>query len=38
MALVFFCSPPKKVNIGTAADLAVFPSLREILARLKAEG
>jgi len=38
VALVLFCFPPNKGNIGTAADLDVFPSLMEILTRLKAEG
>ncbi|HEV2862980.1 MAG TPA: cobaltochelatase subunit CobN [Pyrinomonadaceae bacterium] len=38
IALVLFCFPPNKGNIGTAADLDVFPSLLEMLKRLKAEG
>ncbi len=38
LAIVMFCFPPNKGNIGTAADLDVFPSLMEILARLKSEG
>jgi magnesium chelatase subunit H len=38
LAIVIFCFPPNKGNIGTAADLDVFPSLMEILARLKSEG
>jgi magnesium chelatase subunit H len=38
IALVVFCFPPNKGNIGTAADLDVFPSLHEILQRLRAEG
>jgi magnesium chelatase subunit H len=38
LALVLFCFPPNKGNIGTAADLDVFPSVREILCRLRAEG
>jgi magnesium chelatase subunit H len=38
LAFLIFCFPPNKGNIGTAADLDVFPSLWEILARLKAEG
>ncbi|HEX3561056.1 MAG TPA: cobaltochelatase subunit CobN [Pyrinomonadaceae bacterium] len=38
IALVLFCFPPNKGNIGTAADLDVFPSVREILCRLRAEG
>ena|GEM_PF-317158 len=38
IALVVFCFPPNKGNIGTAADLDVFPSLHEILSRLRADG
>lgn len=38
LAFSVFCFPPNKGNIGTAADLDVFASLREILTRLKAEG
>jgi len=38
VALVLFCFPPNKGNTGTAADLDVFPSLHEILLRLRAEG
>ncbi|HKP85520.1 MAG TPA: cobaltochelatase subunit CobN [Blastocatellia bacterium] len=38
LAFLVFCFPPNKGNIGTAADLDVFPSLWEILARLKSEG
>ena len=38
IALVLFCFPPNKGNIGTAADLDVFPSLHEILTRLRADG
>ena len=38
LALVVFCFPPNKGNIGTAADLDVFPSLYEILTRLRADG
>ena len=38
IALVLFCFPPNKGNIGTAADLDVFPSLLEVLRRLRAEG
>lgn len=38
VALVLFCFPPNKGNIGTAADLDVFPSLHEILLRLSADG
>ncbi|HEU4597670.1 MAG TPA: cobaltochelatase subunit CobN [Pyrinomonadaceae bacterium] len=38
LALVLFCFPPNKGNIGTAAELDVFPSLWEILRRVKSEG
>jgi magnesium chelatase subunit H len=38
LALVIFCFPPNKGNIGTAADLDVFPSLMQILAGLKSDG
>ncbi|HZE69039.1 MAG TPA: cobaltochelatase subunit CobN, partial [Pyrinomonadaceae bacterium] len=38
LALVLFCFPPNKGNIGTAADLDVFPSVFDTLKRLKAEG
>jgi magnesium chelatase subunit H len=38
VALVVFCFPPNKGNIGTAADLDVFPSLFEILTRMRADG
>jgi magnesium chelatase subunit H len=38
LALIIYCFPPNKGNIGTAADLDVFPSLMEILTRLKGEG
>jgi magnesium chelatase subunit H len=38
LALVLFCFPPNKGNIGTAADLDVFPSLHETLTRLRADG
>lgn len=38
LALLVFCFPPNKGNIGTAADLDVFPSVWEILRRLQAEG
>jgi magnesium chelatase subunit H len=37
LALVVFCFPPNKGNIGTAADLDVFPSVWEMLRRLHAE-
>jgi magnesium chelatase subunit H len=38
LALVAVCFPPNKGNVGTAADLDVFPSLWEMLRRLQAEG
>jgi magnesium chelatase subunit H len=38
LALVVFCFPPNKGNVGTAADLDVFPSVWEMLVRLQAEG
>jgi len=38
VALTLFCFPPNKGNIGTAADLDVFPSLWDTLASLKREG
>jgi magnesium chelatase subunit H len=38
LALVLFCFPPSKGNIGTAAELDVFPSLIQILRRLDREG
>ncbi|MGH9872195.1 MAG: cobaltochelatase subunit CobN [Pyrinomonadaceae bacterium] len=38
LALTLFCFPPNKGNIGTAADLDVFPSLWDTLKRLQDEG
>src|ERR1700752_100248 len=38
LAFVLFCFPPNKGNIGTAADLDVFPSVWETLNRLKTDG
>ena len=38
LAITLFCFPPNRGNIGTAADLDVFPSLWDTLNRLKAEG
>ncbi|HKP48208.1 MAG TPA: cobaltochelatase subunit CobN [Pyrinomonadaceae bacterium] len=38
LALVLFCFPPNKGNIGTAADLDVFPSLHDTLSRLASDG
>ena len=38
LALVLFCFPPNKGNIGTAAELDVFPSVWDVLKRLREEG
>ena len=38
LALLVFCFPPNKGNIGTAADLDVFPSLLGTLSKLKSDG
>ncbi len=38
LAFTLFCFPPNKGNIGTAADLDVFPSLWDSLNRLKSDG
>jgi magnesium chelatase subunit H len=38
LALVIFCFPPNKGNVGTAAELDVFPSLCATLNRLRDEG
>jgi magnesium chelatase subunit H len=38
LAIVLFCFPPNKGNIGTAADLDVFPGVFDVLTRLDAEG
>jgi magnesium chelatase subunit H len=38
LAIVLFCFPPNKGNIGTAADLDVFPGVFDVLRRLKEEG
>ncbi|HEX6651041.1 MAG TPA: cobaltochelatase subunit CobN [Pyrinomonadaceae bacterium] len=38
LAIVLFCFPPNKGNIGTAADLDVFPGVFDVLRRLAAEG
>jgi magnesium chelatase subunit H len=38
LALVLFCFPPNKGNIGTAADLDVFPSVWDVLNRIKSDG
>ena len=38
IALVLYCFPPNKGNIGTAADLDVFASVLDILNELQAQG
>ena len=38
LAIALFCFPPSKGNIGTAADLDVFPSIWDLLKRLREEG
>ncbi len=38
LAIVVFCFPPSKGNIGTAADLDVFPGIFDVLSRLRDEG
>jgi magnesium chelatase subunit H len=38
LAVILFCFPPNKGNIGTAADLDVFPSIWDLLKRLASEG
>jgi magnesium chelatase subunit H len=38
LALVLYCFPPNKGNIGTAADLDVFASLFDVLNQLRSEG
>ena len=38
LAMLVFCFPPNKGNLGTAADLDVFPSIWEMLQRLRADG
>lgn len=38
LAIVLFCFPPSKGNIGTAADLDVFPGIYDLLVRLRDEG
>jgi hypothetical protein len=37
LAIVLFCFPPNKGNIGTAADLDVFPGVFDVLKRLDAK-
>src|SRR6266571_82963 len=38
LALVLYCFPPNKGNIGTAADLDVFASVFDVLVQLKQDG
>jgi magnesium chelatase subunit H len=38
LAMLVFCFPPNKGNIGTAADLDVFESVWEMLRELKRDG
>lgn len=38
LALILFCFPPNRGNIGTAADLDVFPSVWDTLKKLQHEG
>jgi magnesium chelatase subunit H len=38
LALILFCFPPNRGNIGTAADLDVFPSVWDTLLKLETEG
>ncbi len=38
LAIVLFCFPPNKGNIGTAADLDVFPGLFDVLKKLGEDG
>ena len=38
LALILFCFPPNKGNIGTAADLDVFPSVWDLLNKLRDDG
>lgn len=38
LAIVLFCFPANKGNIGTAADLDVFPGVFDVLKRLDKEG
>ncbi len=38
IAVVLFCFPPNKGNIGTAAHLDVFPSVWDLLVNLQREG
>ncbi len=38
VAYLIYCFPPNRGDLGTAADLDVFPSLWEILCRLRSGG
>jgi len=38
LAITIFCFPPTKGNIGTAADLDVFPSIWDVLRQLSQDG
>jgi len=38
LAIILFCFPPNKGNIGTAADLDVFPGVFDVLKKLRDEG
>jgi magnesium chelatase subunit H len=38
LAITIFCFPPTKGNIGTAADLDVFPSIWDVLRKLSNDG
>ncbi len=38
LAMLLFCFPPNKGNIGTAAEMDVFPSVWEMLRRLRDDG
>ncbi len=38
LALVIYCFPPNKGNIGTAADLDVFASVFDVLQKLSSDG
>lgn len=38
LGFLIYCFPPNRGNLGTAADLDVFPSLWEMLGRLQLEG
>ncbi len=38
LAMIIYCFPPNKGNLGTAADLDVFPSVWNVLRGLREEG